>query len=218
MTAQPSRAAREYSVGEEIANAVTHGLGVVFSIVALTLMVGAAALRGDGWSLASGIVFGITLLTLYTASTLYHAIPHPGARHIFKVIDHAAIYLLIAGSYTPFCLGPLRAAGGWWLFGIVWGLAVIGVSAEAFWTYRPRWLSAAVYLLMGWLVIFMIKPVSQALPGPGLWLLVSGGLSYTLGTAFYILKRVPYFHAVWHLWVLGGSVCHFLAVLMYVRS
>jgi hemolysin III len=209
---------RDYTVGEEIANSITHGVGVAFSIVALTLLIVFAVLYGDGWALGSGIVFGITLILLYTGSTLYHAIPLPRARHVFKIIDHSAIYLLIAGSYTPFCIGlaVLRSQGGWWMFAAVWALAAVGIATESTWAYRPRWLSAVVYLAMGWMVVFMIKPVMAGLTLTGLWLLVAGGLCYTVGTVFYALKRVPYFHMVWHLWVLAGSACHFLAVLLYV--
>ena len=213
------RPSREYSVGEEIANSITHGVGVVFSIVALVLLIVTAVLRGDGWALGSGIVFGLALILLYTGSTLYHAIPFPKARHVFKILDHSMIYVLIAGSYTPFCLVTLREQGGWWMFAIVWVLAAAGISMEAFWAYRPRWLSVLVYLGMGWLVMFMIGPMLKAFVGPsqaGLWLLVAGGLCYTAGTAFYVFKRVPYLHMVWHLFVLAASVCHFLAVVLYV--
>ena len=214
--ARGERAGREYTVGEEIANSITHGLGVAFSIVALTLLVGAAALYGDSWALAGGVVFGVSLILLYTGSTLYHAIPVPKARHVFKIIDHSAIYVLIAGSYTPFTLVTMRVNGGWWMFAVVWTLAAIGVATEAFWAYRPRCLSAAVYLFMGWLAVFMIGPMRASLAPAGLYLLVAGGLCYTLGTVVYVYKKVPYFHMVWHLWVLAGSVCHFLAVLLYV--
>jgi hemolysin III len=215
-TPRGEKSNRDYTVGEEIANSVTYGIGIAFSIVALTLLVSSAVVYGDRWALAGGIVFGISLILLYTGSTLYHAIPFPKARHVFKIMDHSAIYLLIAGSYTPFTLVTMRANGGWWMFAVVWTLAAVGISTEAFWAYRPRWLSAAVYLFMGWLAVFMIGPMSASLARPGLWLLVAGGLCYTLGTVFYVFKRVPYFHMVWHLWVLGGSVCHFLAVLLYV--
>lgn len=214
--ARGERSSRDYTLGEEIANSITHGVGIAVSIVALTLLVVDSVAYGDGWALASGIVFGLSLILLYTGSTLYHAIPFPRARHVFKVIDHSAIYLLIAGTYTPFTLVTLRASGGWWMFGIVWALAAAGIATEAFWTYRPRWVSAVVYLAMGWLIIFMIGPIVHAIQPAGLWLLVAGGACYTLGTAFYVYKRVPYFHMVWHLWVLAGSVCHFLAVLLYV--
>jgi hemolysin III len=209
---------RGYSLGEDIANSVTHGVGVAFSLVALTLLIVRAVLYGDPWALGGGIVFGVSLILLYTGSTLYHAIPFPRARRVFKILDHAAIYVLIAGSYTPFTLVTMRASGGWWMFAIVWTLAVLGIAMEAFWTYRPRWLSAVVYLFMGWLAVFMIGPMRAALAPNGLWLLVAGGLCYTVGTIFYVFKKVPYFHMVWHLWVLAGSVCHFLSVLLYVIS
>lgn len=215
-TARGEKPGRDYSLGEEIANSITHGIGVAASIVALTLLVAWAVLYGDGWALGSGIVFGVTLILLYTGSTLYHAIPHPQARRVFKILDHSAIYLLIAGSYTPFALVTMRESGGWWMFAVVWALAVIGISTEAFWAYRPRWVSAVVYLGMGWLAVFMIGPMRATLDPMGLWLLVGGGLCYSLGTVFYVFKRIPYFHMVWHLWVLAGSVCHFLAVLLYV--
>lgn len=207
---------RPYTVGEEIANSITHGVGAVFSIVALVMMVIWSARSGDGWSLAGALVFGISLVLLYTGSTLYHAIPFPRARHVFKIIDHSAIYLLIAGTYTPFTFVTLREHGGWWMFAIVWTLAAVGMSLEAFWVYRPRWVSAVVYLGMGWLVVTMWGPLWANLPHTGIWLLVAGGLAYTLGTAFYVLKRIPYMHMVWHLFVLAGSVFHFLAVLLYV--
>jgi len=211
------------NVGEMIANSVTHGVGVAFALVALTLLIVFAVLRGDNWSLGTGIAFGVSLVLLYAGSTLYHSIPFPRARHVFKIIDHSAIYLLIAGTYTPFCLVVLRDVTvgafqhvGWWMFGVVWTLAAVGIATEAFWTYRPKWLSVVVYLGMGWLVVTMIEPLLAALPGNGIALLVAGGLAYTVGTVFYAAKKVPYFHMVWHLFVLAGSVCHFLAVLLYV--
>ena len=207
---------RPYTLGEEIANSVIHGLGVGLSVAALTLLLVFGAQSGNPWALASGLVFGLSLVLEYTASTLYHSFPQDKVKHIFKILDHCGIYVLIAGTYTPFCLVTLRNSGGLILFGVVWGLALIGISVEAFWAYRPRWLSASVYLGMGWLIIVAIKPLIIALPPTGLWLLVAGGLCYTLGTVFYVFKRVPYFHMVWHLWVLAGSVCHFLAVLLYV--
>jgi hemolysin III len=205
-----------YSLGEEIANSVTHGVGVAFSIVALTLLVVFAVLRNDPWSLAGAIVFGVALVLLYTGSTLYHAIPFPKARHVFKILDHSAIYVLIAGTYTPFTFVTLRNSGGWWMFAVVWTLAVIGIVLEAFWVYRPKWLSVVVYVGMGWLVVLMTGPLMAALPANGLILLFAGGLAYTGGTIFYAVKRVPYFHMIWHLFVIAGSVCHFLAVLLYV--
>jgi hemolysin III len=205
-----------YSLGEEIANSVTHGVGGLLSVVALVILIQVAATRGNVWHLASAIVYGLSMFLLYMASTLYHAIPHPKARHVFKIIDHAGIYLLIAGSYTPFALVTIRNSGGWWLFAIVWTLAAAGIALEAFWVYRPKWLSVVVYLGMGWLAVFMIKPLTASLEPAGVWLLLAGGLAYTLGTVFYVLKRVKFMHAIWHLWVLAGSVLHFLSVLLYV--
>jgi len=214
---------RAYNLGEVIANSVTHGVGVIFSSVAFTLLVVFAVLWGTSWSLAGAIVFGTSLVLLYSGSTLYHSMLNPKARHVFKIIDHSAIYLLIAGTYTPFCIvtlrdvtiGPFQHAG-WWLFGVVWTLAAAGISTEAFWTYRPKWLSVVVYLGMGWLVVIMFRPLMASLTPNGLWLLAGGGMAYTIGTVFYAAKKVPYFHMVWHLFVLAGSVCHFLAVLLYV--
>jgi len=207
---------RPYTLGEEIANSIIHGLGAAMSIAALTMLLVFAAQSGNPWAIASALVYGIALILEYTASTLYHSFPQERVKHVFKILDHCGIYLLIAGTYTPFCLVTLRDSRGLILFGVVWGLAIIGIAAGAFWTYRRPGLSAAVYLGMGWLVVVAIKPLSAALPPEGLWLLIAGGLCYTFGTAFYVLKRVRYMHAVWHLWVLAGSVLHFLAVLLYV--
>lgn len=211
-----ARRRRQYSLGEEISNSVTHGVGALFGVVALTLLVVFAVQEGSGRALAGGIVFGIALVLEYTFSCLYHSFPWPRTKHVFKVLDHAGIYLLIAGSYTPFTLVTLSGSRGWALFAVVWALAIAGISVEAFWVYRPKWLSAVIYLAMGWLVIVTFTPLVAALAAPGLWLLVAGGLAYTLGTVFYVLKRVPYTHMVWHLFVLAGSVCHFLAVLLFV--
>ncbi|HEY3317015.1 MAG TPA: hemolysin III family protein [Coriobacteriia bacterium] len=209
-------APRQYSLGEEIANAITHGLGVLASIVALVVLVAVSAIYGNIWHVISVSVYGATLVLLYTASTLYHSLSSTRARHVFKVIDHASIYLLIAGTYTPFTLVTLRGPWGWSLFVIVWVLAVAGVSLEAFWVYRPRWVSGVVYLAMGWLVVVAIRPLLAALPAHGWQLLLAGGLAYTLGVVFYVLKRVPYMHMVWHLFVLAGSALHFFSVLLFV--
>jgi hemolysin III len=205
-----------YSLGEEVANAVTHGVGAALSIAALVLLIMVAAIWGDGWHLASAIVYGLTMFLLYMASTLYHAIRHPKARHVFKIIDHAGIYLLIAGTYTPFTLVTIRDEGGWWLFGVIWTLAIAGIALEAAWVYRPKWLSVVVYLGMGWLAVLMVKPLLENLEPGGVWLLLAGGLAYTVGTIFYVLKRVRFMHAIWHLWVLAGSALHFAAVMFYV--
>jgi hemolysin III len=206
---------RSYGIGEEIANSIVHGIGLALAIAGLVLLILYAA-GTDGWRLASAIIYGITLIFEYAASTFYHALPQPKAKYVFKVLDHAGIYLLIAGTYTPFTLVTLRDDGGWWLFIAIWGAAIVGIATEAFWAFRPRWLSVVIYLVMGWAVVFSMGPLIENLPPRGLWLLIAGGLCYTGGTVFYLLKRVPYLHAVWHTWVLAGSVCHFLAVLLYV--
>lgn len=210
------RPRRPYSVGEEIANAVTHGLGTVLGIVAFTLLVVFAAQGGELRQILSVITFGTTLVLLYTASTLYHSFPWPRVKHVFKVLDHAGIYLLIAGTYTPFTLVTLAQDGGLRLFAVVWALAIVGVAVEAAWVHRPGWLSAVIYLGMGWLALVMIGPLRENLAPVGLWLLLAGGLAYTLGTVFYVLKRVPYMHAIWHVFVLAGSTCHVLAVMLAV--
>ena len=215
-TARVRGSTGEYTLGEEIANGTTHGVGIGLAVAGLVLLTAFAVQEDDGFKLASAIVFGISLVLLYTASTLYHSLPQPKVKHVFKVLDHCGIYVLIAGTYTPFCLVTLREANGWWLFGVVWGLAAVGIALEAFWVHRPRWLSALVYLAMGWIVVFSLGPLVERLAPSGLWLLVAGGLAYTVGAAFYVLDRIRYMHAVWHLWVLAGSVCHFLAVLLYV--
>ncbi|PKQ16900.1 MAG: hemolysin III [Actinobacteria bacterium HGW-Actinobacteria-7] len=203
-------------MGEEIANSVIHGLGIGLSVAALVILVALAVLSNDNFKLASAIVLGVALVLEYTASTLYHSFPQPRVKHVFKIFDHCGIYLLIAGSYTPFCLVTLRNDNGWLLFWVIWAFAIAGISAEAFWAYRPRWLSAAVYLGMGWMVVLSIKPLMANLDPAGVWLLVAGGLCYTVGTIFYVLKKVKYMHAIWHVWVLAGSICHFLAVALYV--
>jgi len=181
------------------------------------------AQSGDGWALGAGIVYGISLVLEYTASTLYHSFPWPRVKHVFKILDHCGIYLLIAGTYTPFTLVTLRNATmgplshvGLWLFALEWTFAIVGISVEAAWAYRPRWVSAAVYLAMGWLVVIALQPLVASIAPEGLWLLVAGGLCYTVGTIFYVLKRVPYMHAVWHAFVLAGSILHFIAVLVFV--
>jgi hemolysin III len=207
---------RPYTLGEEIANSVIHGIGVVLSIAALTMLLVFAGWAQNGWAIASAIVYGVSLVLEYTASTLYHSFPQAKVKHVFKILDHCGIYVLIAGSYTPFCLVTLRGAGGLIVFTVVWTIAIAGIIAEAFWAYRPRWLSALVYLGMGWMIVFSIKPLLALLDPMGVKLLVAGGLFYTFGTIFYVLKRVRYMHAVWHVMVLAGSICHFLSVLLYV--
>lgn len=207
---------RAYNLGEVIANSVTHGVGVIFSSVAFTLLVVFAVLWGTGWSLAGAIVFGTSLVLLYSGSTLYHSMLNPKARHVFKIIDHSAIYLLIAGTYTPLCLGTLHGPWGWSLFGVIWGLAVLGVVFKSIFIHKWAWLSLAVYLLMGWLVVIAIGPLVRAMPLGGLYWLFGGGLFYSLGAGLYAWRKLPYHHALWHLCVVGGTACHFACVLGFV--
>lgn len=207
---------REYTVGEEIANAVSHGVGAALAVAAIPICVVLAVSHGGGAALAAALIYTISMLLEYLASTLYHAIQHPGAKKVFKVIDHAAIYLFIAGSYTPFCLVTLADSHGLLLCVGVWALAVVGVALEAFWVFRPRWISAVVYLLLGWCVVGFLPPLIANLAFPGLMLLLAGGICYSVGCIFYVLKKVPYMHTVFHLWVLAGSVLQFLSIVLYV--
>lgn len=205
-----------YTRREEFANVGTHALGVVFSIVALVLLVTYAAKQGDPYYVVSVSIFGATMILLYLMSTLYHTFRHPKVKHAFRVVDHACIYLLIAGSYTPFTLIALRGNWGWTLFGITWGLALCGVIFKIFFTKRFNVLSVIMYIALGWLAIVAIKPLLQNVPIGGLAWMLAGGLLYTSGVIFYLWSRIPYHHAIWHMFVMGGSFCHFLAVYYYV--
>jgi hemolysin III len=199
----------------ELANALTHGAGAVASLVGGAVLIAGAAAYGDAWKVAASAVFAATLVLLYTASTLYHAARSPKARARLQVFDHCAIYLLIAGTYTPFTLLGLRGGWGWSLFGVAWGLAAAGVAFKLFFTGRFPRVSTAIYLGMGWMVIVAAVPMLEALSPTTIGWLVAGGLAYTGGTAFYH-NRCPYAHAVWHLFVLAGSVCHYVAVATHV--
>ncbi|ALN90112.1 MULTISPECIES: PAQR family membrane homeostasis protein TrhA [Lysobacter] len=216
MTVAHAPAHDEHSIREEIANALTHGLGATAALAGGSVMITLAALYGDAWQLGSAIVFGISLLLLYLASTLYHAIQHPVVKGRLKVFDHCAIYLLIAGTYTPFTLIGLRGPWGWGLFAAIWGLAFAGIVFKLFYTGRFKLLSTAIYIAMGWLVIVAIKPLLEALDAWTLGWLLAGGICYTLGTVFYHRPSLKYSHAIWHLFVVGGSVCHYIAVLSQV--
>ena len=207
---------RRYSVAEEIAHAITHGVGLLLSIAALAILVVFASLRGNAWHIVSSSIYGTTLVLLYTASTFYHALPSPRAKGVFRILDHAAIYLLIAGTYTPFTLVNLRGRWGWALFGVVWGLALFGVVLEAVAKQRVRILSLVLYLGLGWLVAVAVKPLLDSVAGGGIVLLLLGGLAYSGGVVFYGWHRLPYHQAVWHVFVMVGSACHFFAVLFYV--
>lgn len=202
--------------GEEIANFVTHGIGLILAIIGSGALAYSASVRGDGWHLVSCMIFGAALIVLYSASTLYHATRNPRFKNIFRIIDHSAILLLIAGTYTPFTLVSLRGPWGWSIFGIVWGLATVGLVLELTTLRRFRVALITLYVIMGWVIIVAIKPMLNNLAPGGLWLLLTGGMAYTGGIVFYSWNRLPYNHAIWHVFVLTGSTLHFFAVLFYV--
>jgi hemolysin III len=203
------------TLGEELANSITHGVGAAFSVAGLVVMVVIAAWRGTSSHVAACTVYGASLVLLYLSSTLYHALMNGPAKRVFRILDHASIYVLIAGTYTPFTLVTLRGVWGWALFGIVWTLAVMGIVFKCFFTGRLHVLSTTMYVLMGWIAVVATRPLLQALPWSGFLWLLAGGVLYTVGVAFFAWRR-KYAHTIWHLFVLAGSVCHFLAVYRYV--
>jgi hemolysin III len=210
-----ARRNRSQSLGEEIANSVSHGVGFLAAVAAVPVLVVHAVRRGGAADIVGACVFGATMVLLYLTSTLYHALARNQAKRVFQVLDHGAIFLLIAGTYTPFTLGVLYGAWGWTLLGLVWGLAVAGVLLKAVGGIRYPVLSTCLYLGMGWLVVIAIRPLWLQVPLAGLAWLLAGGLAYTAGVAFYAAERIRYSHFVWHLFVLTGTACHFLAVLWY---
>jgi hemolysin III len=205
-----------YTPREEIANSIIHGLGIIASIVGLAVLVGFAARAGDTRALVAGSIFGTTLILAYTASTLYHGVPVARARPVLRKLDHVAIFLLIAGTYTPFTLLALDGPVGWTLFCVIWGLAIFGIIFEFTPLRRYTGLAVALYLLMGWAGIVAIKPLAASLERGGLTLMLLGGAAYTVGVVFYVWRRLPYSHAIWHAFVLTGSVLHYLAILFYI--
>ena len=221
-TAKTKKNVREYTTGEEIANSITHGIGAVLSKLALIFMIikVTAGNAGDAWApgvaLAAVLIYGISMLFEYLMSTLYHAIAHPGAKKVFKILDHSGIYVFIAGSYTPFCLLVLQGQSGIILLTVVWVIAIAGVVAEAFWVFRPRWISAVLYLLMGWAIVWFGPEVVNALSYEALVYLVAGGICYSVACIFYVLKKIRYMHTVFHLWILAGSICHFICIFFFI--
>jgi hemolysin III len=203
-------------VREEVANSVTHGLGLLASLVGALMLVSLSAEQGGVWHVVSAAIYGATLVALYTASTMYHALKGTRARSVLRVLDHCAIYLLIAGTYTPVTLVSMRGGWGWTLFGLAWGLAAVGIVFKVLATGRYAVLSTVAYVLMGWLCIVAAKLMLVLLSPGALALLGAGGVLYTAGIVFYHSKRVPYSHTVWHLFVVAGSVCHYLAIALYV--
>jgi len=207
---------RAWSFGEELAHSVTHGMGWIASLVGLVVLMISAVRSGDPWTIGACAVYAVTLVLLYAASTLYHALSGTRARHVFHVLDHSAIFLLIAGTYTPFALVTLRGPWGWTIFCLVWSLAVAGVTLKA--VFGPKWpiLSTSIYIAMGWTVVIAVKPLLAAMPPGAIAWLVAGGLAYTGGVTFFAWTRLRYSHAIWHLFVLTGSICHYIVILRYI--
>ncbi|MET3847784.1 hemolysin III [Paenibacillus sp. OAE614] len=205
-----------YTRKEEVANAITHGIGALLSVAALVLLIVFSTMKGTAWHIASFSIYGTTMLILYINSTLVHSFKEGRVKDLFEIFDHSSIYLFIAGSYTPFMLVAIRGPLGWSLFATVWGIALLGCVFKAFFTKRFLFMSTIFYIIMGWMVVVAWGPLTAAVASGGIWLLAAGGILYTLGTIFYVWRGFPYHHAIWHLFVLGGSVMHFFAVLIYL--
>lgn len=205
-----------YPRREEIANAITHGIGALLSLAGLVLLIVFSSMKGTAWHVVSFTIYGVSMLLLYLCSTLVHSFKEGKVKDLFEFLDHSSIYIYIAGTYTPFMLVAIRGPLGWSLFGIVWGIALLGVVFKAYFVKRFLFMSTFFYLIMGWLIVIAWGPLTAAVPEPGIVLLVAGGLLYTLGTVFYVWRAFPYHHAIWHLFVLGGSITHFFAILMYL--
>src|SRR5699024_3507078 len=205
-----------FSKQEEIAHAITHGIGVLLSIAGLVLLIIFASLEGDVWQIISGIVFGTTMLLMYIASTVVHSLPKGKWKDIFQIFDHSSIYLFIAGTYTPFLLVHLRGDVGWTLFVVIWGIAIVGVVFKIFFVKKFILLSTLFYLFMGWLIVLVWEPLTSIVPSNGITLLMIGGILYSVGAIFFIWRSLPYHHAVWHLFVIAGSAFHFFSIFYYV--
>ncbi len=211
------RTLKRYTVGEEIFNSVSHGVGSVLSIGGMTVLIVLSAVHGSALGLATSIIYGISLIVLYTMSTVYHAVPQPKAKEILRIFDHASIFLLIAGSYTPFCLIALEGnPKGVMVAGAVWLCAIVGIVLNAIDLKKTEKLGTVLYVMMGWAVIFAVKDIVAVLPIPAFWLLLLGGISYTGGLVFYAMKNVKYMHSIWHLFVLLGSILHYICIAVYV--
>lgn len=215
MSAVPDKLELKPTLGEEVANSLSHGVGLVLAIAATPILIIAATRYGTAWNMVGVSVFGVSMISLYLASTLYHAMTHDGAKRFFRLMDHSAIFILIAGTYTPFTLGVLRGPWGWTIFGLVWGLAAIGLAMKAVFGARFIWLSVGLYLTMGWLAVIATPQLLQKVPLSGLAWILAGGVAYTAGVGFFAAHRLRYSHFAWHLFVIAGTVCHFFAVLWY---
>lgn len=212
----PESRDRQQTAREEWANAISHGIGLMVAVAAVPVLIVHSAGQGSAASIVAASIFGASLLMLYLASTVYHALPVSRAKRVFKVLDHCAIYLLIAGTYTPFALGVLRGSWGWSLFGIIWGLAALGILTKTIFVPRGGTVSTCLYIAMGWLIVVALKKIFESMPAAGIGWLLAGGVAYTAGVAFYALgHRIRYGHFAWHLFVLAGSVSHFIAVYKY---
>ncbi|MBA9088497.1 hemolysin III [Fontibacillus solani] len=205
-----------YPRREEIANAITHGIGALLSVAALVLLIVFSSIKGTAWHVVSFTIYGVSMLLLYLNSTLVHSFKEGKVKDLFEFLDHSSIYIFIAGTYTPFMLVAIRGPLGWSLFGTVWGIALLGVLFKAFFVKRFLFMSTIFYIIMGWLIVIAWVPLTAAVPYNGIVLLVTGGILYTLGTVFYVWRAFPYHHAIWHLFVLAGSVLHFFAILLYL--
>lgn len=205
-----------YTRREEVANAITHGIGTVLSIVALVLLIVFSSLKGTPWHIVSFTIYGASMLILYLNSTLVHSFREGKVKDLFEIFDHSSIYLYIAGSYTPFMLVAIRGPLGWSLFGIVWGFAILGCFFKAYFVKRFLFMSTIFYILMGWMIVVAWVPLTAAIPSGGIMLLALGGIMFTLGTVFYVWRGFPYHHAIWHLFVLAGSILHFFSVFLYL--
>lgn len=206
----------EFSITEEIWHAITHGVGLGLSIAGLVVLIVFSALDGTVLSITSSAIFGASLIILYGSSTLYHAITHTKVKKIFQQLDHASIYVLIAGTYTPITLLTLEGAWGWSIFGVIWGTALLGIGLKMIYPKRFETFSLILYVIMGWMIVIALNPLFDSMESGGLWLLLAGGLSYTFGVIFYVWDNLAYNHAIWHLFVLGGSILHYFMILFYV--
>lgn len=205
-----------YSESEELVNRLTHGIGAVASIIGVIALITLASRQHDTYRVVSACIYGGAMIAFYFLSTAYHSVRRPCLRYLFRILDHASIYLMIAGSYTPFALVTMRGPWGWSLFGTVWGLGTLGAVMKIFTTHRLRFIGPILYIALGWIVVIALKPLSAALPANGLLLLFTGGVAYTVGVIFFLWDRLPYNHAIWHLFVLTGSACHYFAIYFYV--
>ena len=214
----PAAHKRPQSLGEEIANSVSHGIGLLAALISTPFLVISTARHGNAWNISGVSIFSGTVVLLYLVSTLYHALSENKTKRVFRLLDHGAIFLLIAGTYTPFTLGVLRGGWGWTLFGLVWILSAIGITLKAVGGMRFGRLSTGLYLAMGWLILIAVRPLSSLMPLSGILWLLAGGIAYTVGVAFYAAENIRYSHFVWHLFVLAGTTCHFFAVLGYAAQ